>query len=233
MTGGGGGEPGHGLEVDRHEFLALLSLAEIDELRRRGRRRHWPRGASLFSEGARSDVVIILLTGRVKVYSLTELGGEVVLAVRGPGALLGDLAAIDGRPRSASVSALEPVDALVLTAPAFTDYLESNARVTLVLLRMLTGRLRDADRKRVEFGAHDTAGRVARRLVELAERFGEPAGRGGVRITVPFTQDELASWVGSSREAVTKSLSRLRARGYIQTQRRTITVLDLEALRRV
>jgi CRP-like cAMP-binding protein len=221
-----------GLEVDRHEFLALLSLEEIDELRKRGRRRLWPRGATLFTEGAPSDVVIILLTGRVKVYSLTELGGEVVLAVRGPGALLGELAAIDGRPRSASMSALEPVEALVITVAAFTSYLETTARVTLVLLRMLTGRLRDADRKRVEFGAHDTAGRVARRLVELAERFGEPAGK-GVRITVPFTQDELASWVGSSREAVTKALSRLRSRGYIHTQRRTITVLDLDALRRM
>jgi CRP/FNR family cyclic AMP-dependent transcriptional regulator len=222
----------HGLEVDRHEFLALLSLEEIEQLRVRGRRRHWPRGATLFSEGAPSDGVIILLTGRVKVYSLTELGGEVVLAVRGPGSLLGDLAAIDDRPRSATVTALEPVDALVLTAAAFTGYLEMAPRVTLVLLRMLTGRLRDADRKRVEFGAHDTLGRVARRLVELAERFGERDGE-GVRITVPFTQDELAGWVGSSREAVTKSLSRLRARGYIHTQRRTITVLDLDALRRL
>jgi len=222
----------HGPAVDRHEFLALLSLEEIDELRRRGRRRHWPRGAALFTEGAPSDVVIILLSGRVKVYSLTEFGGEVVLALRGPGALLGDLAAIDGRPRSASVTALEPVDALVLTAPAFIDYLETTPRVTVVLLRMLTGRLRDADRKRVEFGAHDTAGRVARRLVELAERFGERA-EDGVRITVPFTQDALAGWVGSSREAATKALSRLRARGYIHTQRRTITVLDLDALRRL
>ena len=221
----------HGLDVDRHEFLALLSLGEVDGLRQRGRQRHWPRGATLFTEGAPSDVVIIVLSGRVKVYSLTEAGAEVVLAVRGSGSLLGDLAAIDGRPRSASVTALEPVDALVLTAAAFTEYLESTPRVTLVLLRMLTGRLRDADRKRVEFGAHDTLGRVARRLVELAERFGERAPD-GVRITVPFTQDELAGWVGSSREAVTKALSRLRTRGYIHTQRRTITVRDMEALRR-
>jgi CRP/FNR family transcriptional regulator, cyclic AMP receptor protein len=222
----------HGLDVDRHEFLAQVSLEELDELRGRGRPRRWPRGATLFVEGAPSDVVVVLLSGRVKVYSLAESGSEVVLAVRGPGALLGDLAALDGRPHSAMVSALEPVNALVLTAAAFTAYLESTPRVTLVLLRMLTGRLRDADRKRVEFGAHDTLGRVARRLVELAERFGEPAAD-GVRISVPFTQDELAGWVGSSREAVTKALSRLRSRGYIHTQRRTITVLDLDALRRL
>jgi CRP/FNR family transcriptional regulator, cyclic AMP receptor protein len=221
----------HGLDVDRHEFLALLSLSEVDELRHRGRQRHWPRGATLFTEGAPSDVVIILLAGRVKVYSLTEAGAEIVLAVRGAGSLLGDLAAIDGRPRSATVTALEQVDALVLTSTAFTDFLEATPRVTLMLLRMLTGRLRDADRKRVEFGAHDTLGRVARRLVELAERFGENAPD-GVRITVPFTQDELAGWVGSSREAVTKALSRLRARGYIKTERRTITVRNIDALRK-
>ena len=73
-------------------------------------------------------------------------------------------------------------------------------------MRALIGRLRDADRKRIEFGAYDTTGRVAARLVELAERFGEPT-EDGLRIGLPFSQDELAGWTGASREAVSKALA--------------------------
>jgi CRP-like cAMP-binding protein len=151
--------------------------------------------------------------------------------VRGPGALLGELSAIDGAPRGASVAALEPVEAVVVPVAAFVDFLRSHAAAAVVLLQLVAGRLRDSDRKRVEFAAYDIAARVARRLLELAERFGEPDEH-GVRITVALSQDELAGWVGASREAVAKALRVLRDRGLVTTGRRTMTVLDLAGLRR-
>jgi CRP/FNR family cyclic AMP-dependent transcriptional regulator len=83
----------------------------------------------------------------------------------------------------------------------------------------------------VEFGTSDTIGRVAARLVELAERYGRPSEH-GVRIDLPITQEELASWVGSSREGVNKALHTLRGLHWVETERRSITVLDVEALRR-
>jgi CRP-like cAMP-binding protein len=98
-------------------------------------------------------------------------------------------------------------------------------------MRTLTGRLRDADRKRVEFGSYDAVSRVALRLVELADRFGEPTAD-GILVTLPFTQDELAGWVGASREAVVKALRALRRTGCVRTQRRSVVVCDLPALRR-
>ncbi len=174
--------------------------------------------------------MLVVTSGRVKIFSLTEEGEEIVLAVRGPGALLGEISAVDGAPRSASVAALEPVTALVLPVAAFLDFLGTHPAAAMVLLRLITSRLRDADRKRVEFAAYDIAGRVARRLVELADRFGEPSPD-GVRITVALSQDELAGWVGASREAVAKALRVLRDRGYLSTGRRTMTVLDLDGLR--
>jgi CRP-like cAMP-binding protein len=102
--------------------------------------------------------------------------------------------------------------------------------VSFLLMRELTRRLRDADRKRIEFGAYDTTGRVAARLVELAERFGERTEE-GLRISLPLSQDELAGWTGSSREAVTKALRTLREEGWIQTGRLHVVIHDLEALR--
>jgi CRP-like cAMP-binding protein len=146
--------------------------------------------------------------------------------------LLGELAAIDGQPHSASVSAMEPVEVLTVRLPDFTAFLQTHPRIMWLLLRLLTGRLRDADRKRAEFGIYDTLARVTCRLVELADRFGEPT-ESGVRITLRLTREELASWVGASREAVTKALQRLRAGDYIQTEQRRITVVDVEGLRRL
>jgi CRP-like cAMP-binding protein len=98
-------------------------------------------------------------------------------------------------------------------------------------MKMLSRRLRDADRKRAEFAAQDSMGRVAARIVELAERFGAPA-EAGVRIDLPISQEELAGWTGCSREAVSKALQAMRRVGWIETQRRSITALDLDALRR-
>ena len=101
----------------------------------------------------------------------------------------------------------------------------------MALIRSIVGRLRDADLKRIEFGAFDILGRVARRLVELADRFGEPSPD-GIRITLPLSQDELAGWVGGSREAVSKALRTLRDRGYLTTARRAMTIRDVDAVRR-
>lgn len=216
--------------LDKGEFLAGLDDADAAALLACGARRRWPRHATLFNEGDRSDHVVILLSGRAKVSSFAPTGGEVVLAVRGPGALIGELAAIDGGDRSATVSALEPLEALVIPPAEFTGFLQLHGRATFLLLRMLSERLRDADRKRIEFGTADITGRVAGRLVELAERFGEPEGA-GVRVAVPLSQEELAGWTGASREAVSRALRSLRSRGWIDTGRRSVTIHNLDALR--
>jgi CRP-like cAMP-binding protein len=218
-------------DAEPTEFVARLDPADREELMARGRRRRWPAGSSMFLEGESSATVLVILSGRVKVFSLTTNGEEILLAVRGPGALLGELSAIDGVARSASVAALEPVEGVVVPVATFVDFLRSHAAAAVVLLQLVVGRLRDSDRKRVEFAAFDTGARVARRLLELAERFGEPDER-GVRITVALSQDELAGWVGASREAVAKALRVLRDRGLVTTGRRTMTVLDLAGLRR-
>lgn len=217
-------------DVDPGEFVAELAPADRDDLFRIGQRRRWPAGATLFSEGDRSTTVVLVISGRAKVFSLTAQGGEVLLAIRGPGALLGEMSALDGAPRSASVSALEPLEAYVVTVAAFLDFLGTHPDAAVRIVRMIVSRLRDADRKRVEFGAYDTLGRVALRLAELAERFGDSQAD-AVRITLPLTQDELAAWTGSSRESVTKALGTLRRQGIIETSRRSVSVIDLDRLR--
>ncbi|WP_326645611.1 Crp/Fnr family transcriptional regulator [Streptosporangium sp. NBC_01755] len=211
------------------EFITLLTSDEVAALYAAGHSRRWDRGATMCTEGDVSDWVLVLTSGRVKVSSHTASGSEVVLAIRGPGALLGEFAAIDGLPRSATITALEPVEGV--TVHDFPGYLRDHGRVAVLLVRMVVGKMRDSDRKRIEYGAFDTTGRVATRLVELAERYGEPAN-GGVRVMLPLSQDELAGWTGASREAVSKALRSLRDRGLIETGRRRVIIHDMEGLRR-
>ncbi|MFG2071139.1 cAMP-binding domain of CRP or a regulatory subunit of cAMP-dependent protein kinases [Nonomuraea maritima] len=210
------------------EFLSLLTAEEVAALRAAGHVRKWERGTTVIQEGDTSDWVIVLLEGRVKVSSHTDSGTEVVLAVRGPGGILGELSAIDGSPRSATVTALEPVAGLVVRD--FATFLEGHGRIAVLLMQYVSFRLRDSDRKRIEYGAYDTTGRVATRLLELAERYGEQTSA-GVRVALPLSQDELAGWTGSSREAVSKALRMLRDRGLIETGRRRVIIHDIEGLR--
>ncbi|HVE68613.1 MAG TPA: Crp/Fnr family transcriptional regulator [Solirubrobacteraceae bacterium] len=211
-------------------FLGALTGAERAALAGLGASREFDRGATVFHQREDSDRVVVVRAGRVKISTVTGEGREVVLAFRGPGDLLGEQSAIDGEPRSATVTALEPVEALVVAASDFRGFLQAHPRAALVLLEMLSRRLRDADRKRVGFAGSDTVGRVAARLVELSAAHGEP-GADGLEITLPLSQEELAGWTGASREAVGKALHQMRALGWIRTQRRRIVVLDLEALR--
>jgi CRP/FNR family transcriptional regulator, cyclic AMP receptor protein len=211
---------------------SYLSAGDLEALRAAGRRRRFPRGSILVLEGSDPEEVLLLESGRVKVGYETADGREVLLAVRGPGAVLGELSALDGEPRVATVTAIEDVEATTVSVSGFHEFLRRRPDATLGLLRTLTRRLRESDRKRVEFAAWDTVGRVARLLLELAAEHGEELAGGGVRINLPLSQQELAAWTASSREAVNKALRALRARGWVTTHRRAIVILDVRALQR-
>jgi CRP-like cAMP-binding protein len=202
----------------------------LDELWDRGRSVRFAAGERLLHEGESGDRIAVILSGRAKVSCTLADGRERVLDFRGPGELVGELSAIDERPRSSSVTAIEPLEALVVAASDFRSALESKPGAGLAMLRVLSRRFRDADRKRIEFGASDTVGRAAARIVELAERYGEWADD-GIAIALPISQEELAGWAAASRAGMAAALRTLRELGWIETDRRRITVRDLEALR--
>lgn len=211
--------------------LLGLDPARSKTLLALGRPRHYAPGSTLFNEGETSDRVIVLMEGLVKVSFYTDEGKEVLLGIRGPGSMLGDMSALDGRPRSATVAALAPVETVVIPTDAFRSFLTSDPEISLAMLATLSARLRDADKKRIEFGSLDTTGRVAMRLLELADRFGVATDQ-GINIAVSLSQRDLAGWTGSSREGVSKALQNLRARKIVTTDRKQITILDPTALER-
>jgi CRP-like cAMP-binding protein len=158
-------------------------------------------------------------------------GYEAMLALCGPGELLGELSTLDGAPRSASAVALGEVEATIVPARDLERVLDASPDAAAALLRIVAARLRDVDRKWLEFAALDTLGRVATRVVELCERFGVP-GDDGIRIELALSQDDLAAWCGASRQATVKALRTLRELGLVSTARHTLVVHDLEAVGR-
>jgi CRP/FNR family cyclic AMP-dependent transcriptional regulator len=218
-------------ETAQQDFLGMLTEEETRALHARGGIRRFRRGAVMLREGEEPTRVLVLLEGRAKAITYTDEAREVVLGFMGPGELVGEVAAIEERPRSATVVALEPVSALALASRDFWGLLEEHPRVWIVVHKTVIGRLRLADLQRKEFAGSNALGRVARRLLELSDRHGVEA-EDGVTITLPISQEELAGWTGASRESVTKALRTLRELGWIETGRRSIAVRDRESLRR-
>ena len=216
-----------GLEPD---FLGLLGDEDRNALEAIATVGRVPAGRALVTEGQVADRVLVLRSGRTKIVATTPERGDVVLDFRGPGSLLGEQSLVDGRPRAATVIAVEPVEMLIIPASAFRAYLEHRPAVALTMLAMLSRRLRDSDLRLAQFASADTLGRVCARLVQLCEEHGEP-DENGVRVTLPLTQEDLAGWTGASIEATGKALRTLRELEWIETGRRVIVVRELEALR--
>ena len=199
-----------------------------DTLRREGHVRRFRRGQALFTEGDRAERVFLIERGWVMISCMAPEGREIVLGLRGSGDIIGELSTLDGEARSATAHAVADVDAVVASGTVLTQALEEPAAAR-ELINVLATRLRDADRKRLQFATLDTLGRVAERLLELSERFGQPAGE-GITVEMPFSQEQLASWCGASREATVKALSALRSLKCISTGRQSLVIHDLSAL---
>lgn len=209
--------------LDPEDRAAVISL---------GRPRRYRRGAPIIIEGDHSDTVFVLVAGRVKVTVVTADGREILLAVQGPGELLGEFEAVDPEsgPRAATNVALEPVECRQITGEEFRDLLDTHPRIPLTLLRWTIHRLKWADRRRIDAASSDTTHRLARFLLELADNPSH-ADPSRVEIEIPLTQEELASLITASRDTVVRAITSLRSRRLIATARRRITILDINALR--
>jgi CRP/FNR family transcriptional regulator, cyclic AMP receptor protein len=184
----------------------------------------------LFGEGEESDHIAIILGGIVKITVSTSSGREALLGLRGAGEIVGELAALYGSPRSATVRALDHVQARLISASSFRQRLRDHPDALFALLEAVIRRLRESDRRRLEFTGSDVQERVSLLLAELARTHGEPAADGSVTIGLRLSQEEIAGATSASREAVAKALRNLREQGIVSTARQRIVVLKPEAL---
>jgi CRP-like cAMP-binding protein len=211
--------------------FAALDARERTVLRELSIPRWYARGEVLFHRGDDSAATHILLEGRVKVSAMTGEGREVMFGIAGPGALIGEIAALTGHRRSASVHALEQVHSLALPRDVLREAVRNSPALAVLLLELVANRLAGADEQRLELAGLDVMGRVARRLLVLAEDASVNAPEGTV-LEPLLSQEELASWAAASREAVNRALAQLRGLGCLRFDGRRTVLTDLDALRR-
>ncbi|RKE19864.1 Crp/Fnr family transcriptional regulator [Streptomyces sp. TLI_171] len=217
---------------DRVPFAARLESADREALLGAGNRLVYPARHVLLREHEPSSHVLVLLSGWTKVTSASVNGYEALLALRGPGDIVGEAATFSGRTRAATVTALSATEALAIDSVSFIRLLDERPSLTRQLLALTADRTRDSDRRRVQFAALTVQERLALLLLELLHTHGLDSGD-GVHLSPGLTQSELAGSVGASREAVARLLKGLRERGIVRTERRGIVVLKPEVLRRM
>jgi CRP-like cAMP-binding protein len=189
-------------------------------------------GTVVLLEGERSDRLVVIRTGLLKVTSVLPDGNEAVLAFRGAGELVGELATMDGGTRSASAVAVIESEVRLVSASEFRRLLASHPSLALALIDVLVARLRESDRHRVHFASDGVPRRLARALLDLASRNGTVHEDGSVAIDLAITQDDLAGIVAASRDSIARTLRTWRNQGMVETGRRRILIRDPAGLSR-
>jgi CRP-like cAMP-binding protein len=212
-------------------LFAELPPATLEALARESRVRRYPRGQVLCSEGDPGDSLLVLEAGRVKIARFAAGGQEVVLAGAEAPAAFGELALLDGAPRSATITAQTPVVVRVLGRQTILELIEREPRVAMALLRTMAGMIRSTNERLADVLSLDVPGRVAKWLLGRARRHGAP-DPAGVVVPLGLSQGELAAELGTTRVSVNKALKGFEAQGLIalDPDRDAVVLRDLAAL---
>jgi CRP/FNR family transcriptional regulator, cyclic AMP receptor protein len=200
-------------------FWHLLTSDDHAALSAAGWYKRYSPGATICVQGDPATHVFVLVDGWVKVLSVTDDGHEIVLALRGDGDVVGEAAGETSGRRNATIKAIGTVNALLIGYDAFTGCIDNSPTASRAFRRMMARRMTDADMRLRLRAVTIGAQRLAWLLVELADRYGVGAD-GAIEISLPLSQEELASLAGTSRATVTRALSDWRKRGLIRTSQR-------------
>jgi CRP/FNR family cyclic AMP-dependent transcriptional regulator len=212
-------------------LFSSLSDSDIRELAAVVKRRTFRAGEVIFHRDDPGQVLYVIKEGKVKICLISPDGQEISLVVFGKGECFGELALLDGLPRSADAIAMERAECYTLQRSDFHNAIMKNPTIAIQVMEVLSKRLRSTDQQVEDLIFLDVYGRVAKKLIELADSHGSRVDD-GTRIEVRLTQQELASMVGASRESVNKVIGYFTDKKYISTDRHRITIHHIDALRR-
>jgi CRP/FNR family cyclic AMP-dependent transcriptional regulator len=190
--------------------------------------RHRP-NATIFQKGDPGDSMMAVVGGRVKICAYSADGKELVLNIIDRGSLFGEIALLDGQPRSADAVAIEDTELLVLERTRLMPFLTGNADTAARMITVLCQRLRQTSEVLEDALLRDAPSRVARGLLRLAGTFGKPEGR-GVRLDIRLSQQQIGSLIGISRESTNKLIVEWTRAGCLAVNHGFITILDRDAL---
>ncbi len=195
------------------------------------KRRTFRSGEVIFHRDDPGQVLYVIKEGKVKICLISPDGQEISLVVFGKGECFGELALLDGLPRSADAIAVEKVECYTLQRSDFHNTIMKNPKISIQVLEVISKRLRNTNEQVEDLIFLDVYGRVAKKLLELSEAHGAKV-EDGIRIEVRMTQQELASMVGASRESVNKVMGYFTDKKYISTDKHRITLHRINDLKR-
>lgn len=219
---------------EQNRFWEQLGPPDQERLVAAGRIAQFGAGTTMCRQGDPATHLFVVISGLIKVLTDSRDGQQSVLALRGYGDVVGELAGELTGYRTASMVAVTEVQAVVVGHEKFLDFLDGHLPAAHAYRRMITQRFSDTADSLYAQSTTNGAQRLAQLLLDLAGKYGKPAGLGqALVLTLPLSQDELASLVSTSRATVTRALHDWRGRGLIQTRTRRITIVDPAALRRL
>jgi CRP/FNR family cyclic AMP-dependent transcriptional regulator len=213
-------------------LLDVLKPADLAAFSARGSRQVFSPGETLIIEGDSTKDVFLLLNGWVKVIGNSVDGREVLLSIRTGGDSVGELAALDGQARAASVVAASVVTACVIPQGHFLAILGTSTTAALAVARASAAKMRLSTRHRIDVSGAQVLQRLARVLEYMTEAYATPC-REGLRIDVVLTRTELAGLVGVAEPSLYRALAYLRARNVLLTRDRHYVVCDLASLEKI
>ncbi len=212
-------------------LFAGLADEDIRGLMALAKRRTFRNGEVIFHREDPGQVLYVIKEGKVKISLISPDGQEISLVVFGKGECFGEFAILDGLPRSADAVALEKVECYTLQRSDFHNAIMKNPKIAIQIIEVLTRRLRSTDQMVEDLIFLDVYGRVAKKLLELADTHGTKVDD-GTRIDVRLTQQEIASMVGASRESVNKVVGYFTDKNFISTDKHKITLHRISELER-
>jgi CRP-like cAMP-binding protein len=213
-------------------FWGLLTGNEQAVLSALGLTRDFRPGVTMCHEGDPATHLYVLVAGWVKILAVTSDGQERVLALRGQGDIVGELAGETTGNRTATVQAIDLVRTLIVGYDRFSSFLDSHPGAARAYRHTMTQRLSDTATMLRRHSVTSGAQRLATLLLELAGRHGSGTD-GDIHVAMPLSQEELASLAGTSRATVTRTFKNWRHRGFIRTGQRHITITDSRGLRQI
>ncbi len=219
-------------------FLRNVSIFEelperdLEKIANLGTRKIFSKGSVILMEDEVGSALFIIINGKVKVSRLDETGREVILSILGPGEVFGEMSLLDGLKRSATVSAIADTEVLIIYRDDFLNLLNKHPQIAISLLRELALRLRKADMQIKSLSLKDAKGRIGCVLIMLADDLGKMY-KGQVIVESIPTQQDLANMAGTSRETVSRVLTRFQKEGLIKIEGRTLIILEYEKMKQM
>lgn len=208
--------------LENADLEGLVSSMRVQSLKQ---------GQTLFHKGDEGTALYIIKRGAIKIVLPSKIGDEIIVTIFTVNDFFGEMALLDGEPRSANAVAIEPTEVFVLNRNNFLSFLKSNINAIQSILSSLSKRLRLTDEFLEDTCFLSISARLAKKLVELAESYGKKE-ENIVNIDLNLTQKELGDMISATRESTNKELKMLRDRGLISTDGNRIKIHDMARLKR-